>query len=451
MGRGPNNSSLGLHALLALVLFDQLALSRAQAAEALRATKPVIARTKTAEAADLPCADASTAGAASTGRLWSGKKLPISQASLEALPFARLANAAYSTPDKTADGWRLKADWTAVLADALAISNPKAMDRLARLGGRSGFSAAIYEKGGRFVLTFRGTEGTSDASDWVTNVEQATGLRVGNQYDFALRIVRAAQHQYGDDLVLTGHSLGGGLAQYSAWKFPALRAITFNAAPIARTPSSAGNLPNVVNVVVDRDPVSSLSGRQLGYVTYIIPNPISAPNRDFVDQAFDGLTAHGGVGAKYVVDALVLASRPAARRSDGRPEFVKLKSGTILPICHLLDGATGPVRIGKDPRNVQYDLTPLPEFVAGRRYPDIKYQISYDALTSRLSVIVSRPVVANRSLAEQFLMDRLGIHRKDLCDLNASVASEVDDGGLQEIGFSGCSAGATLPQAPFRG
>ena len=65
------------------------------------------------------------------------------------------------------------------------------------------------------------------------------------------------------NLILTGHSLGGGIAQYEASTHPALKAVTFNAAPIGTAfPTGPGD--QILNIRMSNDPVSQLSGWSLG-------------------------------------------------------------------------------------------------------------------------------------------------------------------------------------------
>ena len=86
---------------------------------------------------------------------------------------------------------------------------------------------------------FRGTDPAS-ARDWVNNYGQLFGDKVPPQYEAAYRFARNAAAQYGKDydIVLTGHSLGGGQAQYAALALAnedgiITKAITFNSAGLA--------------------------------------------------------------------------------------------------------------------------------------------------------------------------------------------------------------------------
>ncbi len=92
----------------------------------------------------------------------------------------------------------------------------------------SGFQAGIYSDERHFVLAFAGT---NDMRDWLSNVRQATGYD-DVQYNQAVAAAKSAKAVFGDALVITGHSLGGGLAATAALATGTL-AVTFNAAGVS--------------------------------------------------------------------------------------------------------------------------------------------------------------------------------------------------------------------------
>lgn len=96
--------------------------------------------------------------------------------------------------------------------------------------------AALYTDGsGHYVLAFAGTDSVSDA---LTDVYQGVGLST-HQYEHGRRLAGRLHDAYGDDLVMTGHSLGGGVASYAALS-TGNAAVTFNAAGL-----SDANMENV--------------------------------------------------------------------------------------------------------------------------------------------------------------------------------------------------------------
>ena len=94
-----------------------------------------------------------------------------------------------------------------------------------------GFSAAVYAPDDKhIVIAYRGTEATSGA-DWWTNIKQGLGFHT-DQYDEAVLLAQRMKDQYPDkEIELTGHSLGGGLAQLAS-AATGLPATTFNAAGV---------------------------------------------------------------------------------------------------------------------------------------------------------------------------------------------------------------------------
>lgn len=109
------------------------------------------------------------------------------------------------------------------------------------LTGPGGFAANVYRDAqGHYVLAFQGTDPTS-LDDWGANVQQGVGL-LSTQHAQAIGLAQAVAASVGsDNLVLTGHSLGGGLAS-TASVATGVPAVTFNA---------AGVHPNTVQFATD--------------------------------------------------------------------------------------------------------------------------------------------------------------------------------------------------------
>ncbi|MGH9381944.1 MAG: Mbeg1-like protein [Thermoanaerobaculia bacterium] len=138
------------------------------------------------------------------------------------LELARLAQDVYDPEGHGIDGWR-RLD--AIDLQAAGI-DPEMLEDL-----KTGFRAAIYtDDQGRHVLAFAGT---NDWRDWLHNVQQGVGLD-SEQYEAALEVAYQAKAAFGDNLVITGHSLGGGLASVAALDTDTA-AVTFNAAGLHDT------------------------------------------------------------------------------------------------------------------------------------------------------------------------------------------------------------------------
>lgn len=107
--------------------------------------------------------------------------------------------------------------------------NAAGIDAELLLDADSGFQAALYRGAdGRHVLAFAGTQ---DWPDWKQNLRQGIGAESA-QYHMAQELAVKSVAAFGDSLVITGHSLGGGLASAAALACGA-PAVTFNAAGLS--------------------------------------------------------------------------------------------------------------------------------------------------------------------------------------------------------------------------
>ncbi len=120
---------------------------------------------------------------------------------------------------KSVDGWSRVPD-----ADLSGFGiDPKSLD-----DSKSGFKARIYGDGdGHYILAFSGTD---EGKDWKTNFGQGLGFET-TQYNQAMALARQAKVAFGEDFVITGQSLGGGLAAAAAVATDT-PAVTFNAAGV---------------------------------------------------------------------------------------------------------------------------------------------------------------------------------------------------------------------------
>ena len=156
----------------------------------------------------------------------------------------------------------------------------------------SGLSAAAFQNPatGEIVYAFRGTENNFSSfkeaakaiDDFLTDAQIAVGgsqLGEPNQFRDAYEFVRdsinpnmtdsqLAMYINSNDVSFTGHSLGGGLAQYMTYR-TAGEAVTFNAVGIGQALPSGTNLSqyNVVDHVNQNDMIGQY-GSQLGRTEY---------------------------------------------------------------------------------------------------------------------------------------------------------------------------------------
>lgn len=100
------------------------------------------------------------------------------------------------------------------------------------VSAQSSFRARVYVKGAnesaQFVVAFRGS---TSASDWQANFRQGVGLS-SDHYQRALNIGMRLAMRPGGNVMITGHSLGGGLASAAALA-GGRDAATFNAAGLS--------------------------------------------------------------------------------------------------------------------------------------------------------------------------------------------------------------------------
>ncbi len=92
----------------------------------------------------------------------------------------------------------------------------------------TGFLARIYgDSSGRYVIAYSGSD---EGKDWLTNLRQGVGIDDA-QYNQAIALAQEARVAFGDRVVITGHSLGGGLAG-AASLVSGIPAVTFNASGV---------------------------------------------------------------------------------------------------------------------------------------------------------------------------------------------------------------------------
>jgi hypothetical protein len=93
-----------------------------------------------------------------------------------------------------------------------------------------GYSYGVYKNGSEIVISYAGT---NEGIDWLANATNGLGVS-SSQVTSAATAYLQAKQQYGGDITLTGHSLGGGLASIMAVWFDR-PAVVFDEAPFELT------------------------------------------------------------------------------------------------------------------------------------------------------------------------------------------------------------------------
>jgi hypothetical protein len=94
----------------------------------------------------------------------------------------------------------------------------------------SGFEADIYESNEEVVIVFRGSDDINDWEDTNKSIGIFGDIDVPAQYNNARNLAIKIKNNTSKEVKLTGHSLGGSLANHASW-YTGLQSITFNASP----------------------------------------------------------------------------------------------------------------------------------------------------------------------------------------------------------------------------
>ena len=164
---------------------------------------------------------------------------------------------------------------------------------------QAGFGARLTRStdGDKTVVAFRGSNAPGEdehwMQDWVVDAHQGGG-GTPKQYIYGDELLKAVRVAFPDSrMVVTGHSLGGGIAAYATIRLAdpgKISCVTFNAAGISSASLLA--LPKdtlersakvISNIRSKGDPVSAIPGTQLVGEIYEVDN------LRFANHAIDGL------------------------------------------------------------------------------------------------------------------------------------------------------------------
>ena len=118
---------------------------------------------------------------------------------------------------------------------------------------------------GKVVVSYTGTNPSGDFGMDISTDVYSIGFGIGYHYDNAYTFYEKMAEKYGaENLILTGHSLGGNIAQRVALKYNARMTIVYNPAPLyVKLTSLKGNERVVKNIQDIEKEMESFTGRVL--------------------------------------------------------------------------------------------------------------------------------------------------------------------------------------------
>ena len=97
--------------------------------------------------------------------------------------------------------------------------------------GTSG-TAFLDKDSGEVIIAYTGTNPNADIVKDVATDIGGIIMAFGYHYDEAFKFYETIRQRYGDNITLTGHSLGGNIAQRVALEYNAPRTVVYNSAPL---------------------------------------------------------------------------------------------------------------------------------------------------------------------------------------------------------------------------
>ena len=184
----------------------------------------------------------------------------------------------------------------------------------------SGFQATAYRQAdppGGIIIAYRGTQGLHDAATDAVMVADKINPQEPAARAFTETVLQKAKALgvSPDDITVTGHSLGGTLAEIEAWRF-GLHGSTFNAYGATGLGYGIPAGGNTVTNYVEAVDVVSAASPQFGHVV-----PLATP------QDVRLLQEHSFLG-EHVHDLEIVAAR--AKAAHGIANFLPGEDGTSI-------------------------------------------------------------------------------------------------------------------------
>ena len=237
--------------------------------------------------------------------------------------------------------------WRPMTPDELQA---RGVDPSMQVNTQNGLLAQVYtDDQGGYALVYAGS---NELKDWVpTNFGQGLGFETA-QYSQAIRLAQQCQRAFGDDLVLSGQSLGGGLAA-AASMVTGAPAVTYNAAGVhkrtverfgvdfeeAKAIAGEGNIRSyrvegdILTRVQEKTPIlRSLMPDAVG-VQIDLPNPYPDKSPDSIRQGIQLHLIHA------VIDSMEMAYPEWHRNSPTHSQTGQQASAEAASAPMLVDQA----------------------------------------------------------------------------------------------------------------
>ena len=288
-----------------------------------------------------------------------------------------LAGKAYGG-DKPYKGWNIATD-----ADGKSLTTD--LD--------NGFHAKAYQKDGKVVIAFRGSD---DVGDLTSDFAMMAG-RTPEQLDNAVAFVERVKQQFPDaQIVVTGHSLGGSLTEMVSSKFDDVVGFTFDAVGTKNIVEATGGAlkdnHNTVNYIVHGDVLSNADAH-VGQ-TVVVSN-ISKGNELLSPHAIGNFM--GNSSALEGVESGILARHVAANTD---PNAIRLSNliqqstdGTVTVDSKQFRGIAE--RFEYDVTTLGADLDALENQIKSLSDPSQRAQLQSIVDSRRVSITRDTNISAN--------------------------------------------------------
>ncbi|MDX7999326.1 phospholipase [Xenorhabdus sp. Reich] len=155
----------------------------------------------------------------------------------------------------------------------------------------TGFQAGVYQNNGLYIVSFTGS---NELQDFMVSIRQGLGYKE-KQYDQAVELARKALKVFGENVIFTGHSLGGGLATVAALT-TGKPAVIYNSVGVSNsTLEHMGISPDVAREMADSGLIRHYTVQHdwLSNLQKILSVPQPMGNEINLEYEFEGIWRYG--------------------------------------------------------------------------------------------------------------------------------------------------------------